>query len=268
MFQTSIIESRKEMIIVNTTIDKIIELDNNYYLKINNSAEDLINDVTNVENISLNTVLKNKKIILKIDFNTINKKQYNKILKKLLFLKRLVSRNKTKFGTMKDSKILLGYVINYNIENKDQNDFIIAINAAFYNTKYERYNYIYDTVCNYLDSFFYGKNLCDFKNNKCGEKRNTSSDIGCCHHYKNKLLGPLLPNNLMPCEHLKEDHTCDAKCIGCKLFTCGYLEKKGIKFRIKDILLLNVFFNPLQKYFIKTMVFTPKEKVIKKLMRL
>ena len=44
------------------------------------------------------------------------------------------------------------------------------------------------------------------------------------------------------------------------------VEKKGIKFRIKDILLLNVFFNPLQKYFIKYMVYTLKEKILKRLM--
>lgn len=44
------------------------------------------------------------------------------------------------------------------------------------------------------------------------------------------------------------------------------VEKKGIKFRIKDILLLNVFFNPLQKYFIKYMVYTLKGKILKRLM--
>lgn len=59
--------------------------------------------------------------------------------------------------------------------------------------------------------------------------------------------------------------TCGVKCISCKLFTCDYLEKKGIKFRIKDILLLDAFFNPIQKYFIKYMVFTPKEKIIRRL---
>ena len=47
------------------------------------------------------------------------------------------------------------------------------------------------------------------------------------------------------------------------VFTCDYLEKKGIKFRIKDMLLLDTFFNPLQKYCIKYKVFTPKEKIIK-----
>ena len=43
-------------------------------------------------------------------------------------------------------------------------------------------------------------------------------------------------------------------------------KKKGVKFRIKDILLLDTFFNSLQKYFIKYMVFTPKDKIIKRLM--
>ena len=72
----------------------------------------------------------------------------------------------------------------------------------------------------------------------------------------------------IPQTQLTEMHTCGAKCIGCKLFTCDYLEKRGIKFRIRDILLLDVFFNPLQKYFIRYMVYTPKDKVIKRLMAL
>lgn len=68
---------------------------------------------------------------------------------------------------------------------------ILGIKAIFYNSKYERYNYIYDIVCDYLDSYFYGKNLCDFQDNKCGKKRNTSSTTGCCHHFKYKALGTL-----------------------------------------------------------------------------
>ena len=88
--------------------------------------------------------------------------------------------------------------------------------------------------------------------------------IGCCHHFKYKAIGPL--SRLVQCEYLTKDYKCGAKCISCKLFTCDYLEKKGIKFKINDILLLNAFFNPLQKYFIKYMVFTPKEKIIKRLL--
>lgn len=241
---------------------KEVDLDNNYYLKIDNDVDSTSIDITEL---GLIRALKKGTLLLKINFKNLHRKQYKKVLRKLLFIKKIITKRKIDIGIKEDSKILLGYIVNYDENNKEQNDFILAINAIFYNTKYERYNYIYDEVCDYLDSYFYGKNLCDFKDNKCGEKRNTTSLTGCCHHFKYKKLGPYLPNNkLVLCEYLnKENYTCDAKCLPCKLFTCHYLEKKGIKFRIKEILLLDVFFNPLQKYFIKYQVFTPKEKIIK-----
>lgn len=96
-------------------------------------------------------------------------------------------------------------------------------------------------------------------------KRNTSSTIGCCRHYKYKILGPIY-GGFVPCEHLV-NYRCDIRCLPCKLFTCDYLEKKGIKFRIKDIFILDAFFNPVQKWTIKTMVYTPKEKIIKTLLK-
>lgn len=244
-------------------------LNNNYYMKIveGNTEKQNITDVIDIKEISLKKVLKNKKFSIRIDFKEINKKQYKKILKRLLFIKSVANKAKIEIGTkLENEKNFLGYIINYDDRDKDYNDFITGIIAIFHNTKYERYNYTYDMVCNYLDSFFYGKNLCDFKDNKCGEKKNINSEstTGCCHHFKNKKIGPL--SKLVLCEYLKEDYTCGAKCISCKLFTCDYLEKKGVKFRIKDILLLNTFFNPLQKYFIKYMVYTPKEKILKRLM--
>ena len=251
---------------MNTAIDSI-KLNNNYNIQIINNSKEIINkEAVDIQNLNLSKVIKNRKLMLVIDLKKISKKQYKRILKKLLFIKNITSRINIEIGKIENNKKVIAYLINFNNTNQDQNDFIQAINAIFYNTKYERYNYIYDTVCNYLDNYFYGKNLCDFKNNKCGEKINTSSTTGCCHHFKNKWIGPL--SKLVLCEYLKEDYTCGAECISCKLFTCDYLEKKGIKFRIKDILLLDVFFNPIQKYFIKYMVFTPKEKIIKRLMKL
>lgn len=242
-----------------------INIDNNYYLKIlDNELNKLTNIATDINNLKLHQIKKKKVLLLKIDFEKIKKRDYKKILNKLLFIKQIFLLNCFKIGVSENSKKCIGYVINYNKNNKEHNDFILGINAILYQTRYERYNYIYDTVCNYLDSFFYGKNLCDFKDNKCVEKRNSNSTVGCCRHFKVKCLGPL--TKLVKCEHLKEDYTCGAKCISCKLFTCDYLEKKGIKFRIQDILLLDVFFNPIQKYFIKYMLFTPKEKILKRLM--
>ena len=249
-------------------MSSIINLDNNYNLKVVNDVNEIPKNTFDICNLKLLNILKSKQFTFSIDFSTIHSKKYKKFLKMLLQVKNILAKKQKQIGKLEKGKIIIGYLLNYDKTNKLQNDFILGINAIFFNTRYERYNYIYDTVCNYLDGFFYGKNLCDFRDNKCGEKRlvNSNSYVGCCHHYKIKLLGPLIPKNLTLCEHLKEDHTCGAKCISCKLFTCNYLEKKRIKFKIKDILLLNVFFNPLQKYFIKTMVFTPKRKIIKRLM--
>ena len=247
-----------------------IKLDNNYDIKIVHDDNEIPKNTSDINKLKLFYILKDNQFILRFDFSIIKPNQYKKLLKKLLLIKKILVRFKKQIGEQKQGRTLIGYAINYDENDKLQNDFISGINAIFLGTRYERYNYIYDTVCDYLDSFFYGKNLCDFKNNQCGEKRlaNSNSYIGCCHHYKIKILGPLISNNLTPCEHLKKDYTCGAKCIGCKLFTCDYLRKKGVRFKIKDILLLDTFFDPLQKYFIKTMVFTPKEQVIKRLMML
>ena len=219
------------MIVLETlnSLEAVIELDNNCFFKTTNNLNILPLDIIDIKSLNLVKIIKMKNFLLKINFNTLNKSSYKNILRKLLFIKKIYTN---KLGITENSKKLLGYIINYNQNNKEQNDFILAINAIFYNTRYERYNYIYDTVC----------------------------------HYKSKFLGPL--TKFVLCEYLGEDYSCTAKCISCKLFTCDYLEKKGIKFKIRDILLLNTFFNPLQKYFIKYMVFTPKEKILKRLMLL
>ncbi len=234
-------------------MEDIIYLECKYYLK--NVKEDLKNvKLVDINTLKLYKISKNEEYFIKIDFKTIDKNDYKKILKKILHNKNKILKNK--------SSKLLGYVYNYDNTNTSQKEFLTGIDAIFFKTRKERYNYIYDTTCNYLDNFFYGKNFCDFKDNKCGEKRNTNSLTGCCHHNRIRFLGAL--TKLVQCEYLdKNTYKCNAKCISCKLFTCDYLEKKGIKFRIKDILLLDTFFNPLQKYCIKYMVFTPKEKIIK-----
>ena len=248
-------------------MENIIKMHNGNYIKIVNSKNELPFENINIKKIKLMKALKKQKIIFLIDFNEIEKKEYKKILKKLLLVKNIIMKIKKEIGLKENGQKIVAYIINFDENNKKQKEFISAIDAIFYNTKNERYNYIYDTVCNYLDNKFYGKNLCDFQNNKCGEKRNTSCTNGCCHHFKHKALGPL--SKLVLCEYLnKENYTCDAKCLPCKLFTCDYLRRKGIKFKIKDILLLDVFFNSIQKYFIKYMVFTPKEKIIKTLIRI
>ncbi len=122
----------------------------------------------------------------------------------------------------------------------------------------ERYSYIYDTVCTYLDNEFKKKKLCDFKNNQCIAVRNgfyCNSNHGCCYGPKRGKCKNLVNNK------------CKIKSISCKLFTCRYLKKNDIKFVIKDIPLLNLFFNYKQKYIISYSIFVDKKEILEKLIK-
>lgn len=251
-----------------TTTDNIIRLDNSYVLIGNNSSGKINSSILDVNDINWTKLKSSKVFIIKIDFKNIPVNSYKAILKKLLKLKRKAVRKKIDIGIKNNEKTIIGYVYNLDYDNQKQLDFISAINAIFYRTTYDMYNYIYDTMCDYLDNQFVEKNLCDFQNNKCGEKRCTSSLTGCCHHYKNMFLGPFsLKSNFVLCEYFDTTlKCCTTKCISCKLFTCDYLEKKGVKFKIRDFLLLDTFFNLSQKYIIKYKVFTPKSVILKKLL--
>ena len=65
-----------------------IKLSNNYYLKVNTDIE---NNFIDVNKINIASLLKNKKMVLKIDLNSLKNKDYKKILKKLLKIKNVIS---------------------------------------------------------------------------------------------------------------------------------------------------------------------------------
>lgn len=163
--------------------------------------------------------------------------------------------------------------ININIYNFEEDNLLIinfanlieAI-AKAKNIK-DLYNRVYILACDYLDLHFYSKNVCDFCDNKCGGKRETDSVTGCCHYFANKL-GPLgFKYKLVTCKYLQEDGRCSVKSIGCKLFTCDYLNKKGIKFRIRDMFVLDTIFNPIQKVLLIIATYTPQEITVNKLLK-
>jgi len=69
-------------------VNSNIKLSNNYYLKVNTDIE---NNFIDVNKINIASLLKNKKMVLKIDFNSLKNKDYKKILKKLLKIKNVIS---------------------------------------------------------------------------------------------------------------------------------------------------------------------------------
>lgn len=159
------------------------------------------------------------------------------------------------------------YLLNYNENELLHNQFKALLEPIFSKNKEEIYSKAYDLACEYLDSYFYGKNLCDFHNNKCGYKKDYDIEVGCCRHFKkHKQFGLYFGEKLVPCEYLGSDGHCTIKCLCCKLMTCEYLSKKGIKFRQKDIFPIDAIFNWKQKIYIKCKAYTPKEEILKKLM--
>lgn len=166
------------------------------------------------------------------------------------------------------------YKVHFNLDNKDVvDDKILENNNLDDDLKFKvlcihsinikdiekRYSYIYDVVCDYLDDKFIKDNICNFKDNICeGVKHKyhcPESKNGCCYGTNRGL-----------CKNFKKGK-CTIKSISCKLFTCKYLKKKNIKFKINDIPPLKYFFNTRQKFILWERIFTDKKDMIKLLLK-
>lgn len=150
--------------------------------------------------------------------------------------------------------------LNYNnIDNKKDLDDILMIQKAInIKDKYDRYNYIYDTVCKILDDRIINENYCEFKDDICirFQKENKNHKNGCCEW-----------SGRGKCKYLINSNCTMKSCMACKLFTCSFLYKeKRIKQRVNDYVLLKYFFNNNQKYILECSFWTPKEIVMKRLM--
>ena len=137
----------------------------------------------------------------------------------------------------------------------------LILNIHEKNDKYEK---LYDSICEYLDDRVITANVCGFKDDTCIAKRDKNCKMGCCHHYKNKLFGVLYEKELKLCEYQK-NKKCSAKCITCKMYMCDTLKKKGYNFNDRNIILIKRYFNPLQKIVLLTSFFTPKDKILKRI---
>ncbi len=123
--------------------------------------------------------------------------------------------------------------------------------------RHDKYNLIYDYSCDYLDNEFCKKNLCAFKNNMCISNRNKPKEYqvgSCCTRVSTGKTCKYFDNNIK---------RCSIKCIGCKLFTCNYLNRKGIKYPINKIPYLKYFLSLRQKLITRVSFFRKKENIIR-----
>lgn len=136
----------------------------------------------------------------------------------------------------------------------------------------KKYEYIYDTACDIMDEEFAKGNYCDFQNDMCIRQRDKNfrkpahSTMGCCYMVGyTKIFS--CPVDLGLCKFF-EKNKCKTRCLTCKLFTCSYLRKKGIKFDPNDIFILKTLLNNKQKKYLRDAFFTEREVMIKKLIEL
>ncbi len=72
----------------------IIELDNSYYIEILNRNNEIPANTTDICHLNLIKVLKSKNIVLRIDFDKLNIRDYKRILKNLLREKKVANIKK------------------------------------------------------------------------------------------------------------------------------------------------------------------------------
>lgn len=150
-------------------------------------------------------------------------------------------------------------ILKKNKFTKDIIDKIRFIQAINIKDKKKRYSYIYDIVCDDLDKDFINNNICGFEDNICISVKNKShckeSKNGCCYGTNRGL-----------CKNFYNGK-CNIKSISCKLFTCRYLRKNKIKYKINDIPLLKYFFNIRQKFILDTSIFKDKDEILELLLK-
>ena len=114
--------------------------------------------------------------------------------------------------------------IKFEIDSKDK-ELLKLIELLNIKNKYKRiYKTINDT-CDYIDNYYKGKDICNFKNNKClcHRKQKLNYLNGCCRK----------------CMY-QSNKGCTTKNIACKMFTCSYVKENIKVLTYKDLTLLKV----------------------------
>lgn len=243
----------------NKFVEKIIIISNNF----NKSYNRKILYTTHISHHILKSLTHNLIILI----NPNNNYNYSKfIIQNLINLFNISSStNKHLTFNYSNSNVICSIFDNNSIYF---NDIINCITAILIKTDSKKYEFIYDTVCDYLDSQFHDCNLCDFKNDQCvanRAKRTAHEFMGCCYSFNYaKLLDFRLLKDVKLCQYM-QNRTCATKNITCKLFTCKYLKEKNIKFDTHKLLLLDCFFNKKQHDIIQSNFFRTREEILQKL---
>ncbi|MBR4110532.1 MAG: hypothetical protein IKK43_02440 [Clostridia bacterium] len=207
------------------------------------------------------------KVVILLELNE-NYSNSRYIVKSLIELFDRMPELAEKFVDLETDKTLATIIKDNN--SKQIGDILNAFKAIMIKDISKRNEFIYDTVCDYLDSKFKGCNVCDFKKDKCVANRAhaiNNNIMGCCHSFGYaKFYEPLFIKNIKVCQYM-QNRTCATKNISCKLFTCRLVKKQHpeFNFKIKRILLLDCFFTQKQQDVLQYNYFRTKEQILEKL---
>lgn len=187
----------------------------------------------------------------------LEEKKVNESIKHIV---KLIKRN-----NREKKEVIIDTDLDLEKDEKEDNkrlSLIAALNACKIKDKSERLEYIYMAACKYLDNEYIVKNICEFCNDVCLGKKKYNVKNGCCHEFKVRNI--FYAKNLSLCRYQKEGR-CTADCLGCKLFACDAIHKKGVKITYYNVPLVRYFFNFAQKIIIRYSVFTHKDKILRRL---
>lgn len=185
-----------------------------------------------------------------------------RILKRIIKLYDYCNRKNIPFGKKEGNERLLAY-IKSDTPIEDLKNIEEFFQVLLIDNKNDMYSYIYDKACDQFDAIFRKNNYCDFKNCSCSCQRNarvSHDKMGCCYEFYYRKFDNM-PVYTDECSHLTPTG-CDTKCLGCKIFTCRYLKKIGIKFKSDDNFLLRTFLNRKQKDYTDNTYFKTKEEIL------
>lgn len=235
----------------------MIKLLDNFFAIDKNELKDNIKSID--FNINTDISKLDKDNALNIDFKNDNEYATD-------ILKKLNRSNVLNYYCNADNNKIIFVISNYN------EDIIECLKALVIEDKYEKYNYIYDTIFKKLDDIWSSNNPCDFCNNMCVASRNNQNshkEDGCCYsfEYSKNPFSLHIIKNVKRCKYLGEDKHCMTKNISCKLYTCKYLKKnKNFNINIDDFIIANVFFSNKERLVLRYNFFRTKEEILNKLM--
>ena len=133
----------------------------------------------------------------------------------------------------------------FTIDSTDE-EVINIINALNIKNRFKRVEFIYDYCCQKLDSFYGGKNICGFKDNKCIVQQGPNCKFcnGCCRLCRFQSIKGCTTSNL-----------------SCKLFYCDNIQENNKTLKYKDLKILKLL-NLRQKMIVNDNFFAHRKEFL------